>query len=430
MRTLRTLTNHELASRLDTIRKQERKLTIEVVVHLAELDRRGYYRDLGYGSLFEYCRRRLGYSESAANRRIRTARCVRAYPGILRRLESGETNITTVSMIASVINENNAADLMAQIAGKSQNVVEGILAGYRPGRAPVRDRIQPIRVERPVAPLVALTAPASGDGEVHDERAADDHAARKNGTRDSAAGRAASVHDVNNAPQKWQEVNRRSGGKKLATSEKADMPSSAATETSAADTAETHYKIMFGGDPEFMALYCEVCRLMASRDPRRIQIQDVLKAAMKAYIERHSPAAKAARREKRARAKSVSATSGNVTSNADAAGSRGAASVPNAGGGRSASRSQRRAIPARIRDKVMKRDGWRCTYKTAAGVRCSQTRGLQIDHVVPVGRGGSNATSNLRVLCAAHNRLEAERAFSRPFVRAKVEERRETGKSP
>jgi 5-methylcytosine-specific restriction endonuclease McrA len=34
---------------------------------------------------------------------------------------------------------------------------------------------------------------------------------------------------------------------------------------------------------------------------------------------------------------------------------------------------------------------------------------LQIDHIQPVARGGANTIDNLRVLCAYHNRLEAER---------------------
>jgi 5-methylcytosine-specific restriction endonuclease McrA len=38
---------------------------------------------------------------------------------------------------------------------------------------------------------------------------------------------------------------------------------------------------------------------------------------------------------------------------------------------------------------------------------------LQIDHVKPAARGGANTIDNLRLLCAYHNRLEAERLMGR-----------------
>lgn len=40
---------------------------------------------------------------------------------------------------------------------------------------------------------------------------------------------------------------------------------------------------------------------------------------------------------------------------------------------------------------------------------CGSTEGLQVDHIVPVARGGRGTIGNLRLLCAYHNRLEAER---------------------
>jgi 5-methylcytosine-specific restriction endonuclease McrA len=71
--------------------------------------------------------------------------------------------------------------------------------------------------------------------------------------------------------------------------------------------------------------------------------------------------------------------------------------------------SNPRRIPARVRDEVILRDGQRCTYVSPDGKRCDSTRLLQIDHIVPVARGGTARLDNLRVLCAYHNRLEAEK---------------------
>jgi 5-methylcytosine-specific restriction endonuclease McrA len=67
-----------------------------------------------------------------------------------------------------------------------------------------------------------------------------------------------------------------------------------------------------------------------------------------------------------------------------------------------------------VRDEVFSRDHGRCTYVGPDGRRCDATRGLQVDHVVPVAQGGGGEIGNLRLLCAQHNRLLAER-LSRPI---------------
>ncbi|MEE9270279.1 MAG: HNH endonuclease signature motif containing protein, partial [Candidatus Krumholzibacteria bacterium] len=70
-----------------------------------------------------------------------------------------------------------------------------------------------------------------------------------------------------------------------------------------------------------------------------------------------------------------------------------------------------RRIPAAVRDKVFVRDGGRCTYVGTTGTRCGSTHHLHVDHVTPFARGGPSAAGNLRLLCAEHNRLAAEKSF-------------------
>lgn len=50
------------------------------------------------------------------------------------------------------------------------------------------------------------------------------------------------------------------------------------------------------------------------------------------------------------------------------------------------------------------RDGFRCTARTRDGVRCPTTTELEVHHVVPLAKGGTDAMSNLRTLCKAHHR--------------------------
>ena len=57
----------------------------------------------------------------------------------------------------------------------------------------------------------------------------------------------------------------------------------------------------------------------------------------------------------------------------------------------------------KTRDRILRRDGYRCTYTDEDGNRCPERDRLHVDHVFPVSLGGGDEPENLRVLCQAHN---------------------------
>ena len=65
----------------------------------------------------------------------------------------------------------------------------------------------------------------------------------------------------------------------------------------------------------------------------------------------------------------------------------------------------RRPIAASVKHQVWLRDGGRCTWLSEDGRRCTARHYLQYDHIKMVCQGGSNEADNLRLRCAAHNRL-------------------------
>jgi len=78
--------------------------------------------------------------------------------------------------------------------------------------------------------------------------------------------------------------------------------------------------------------------------------------------------------------------------------------------------SRSRYIPRKVRDLVYKRDGGRCSFTGRNGKRCVSRWNLQIDHIVPFGKGGDSSPENLRLLCAKHNRLMAEREYGKQLM--------------
>ena len=96
-----------------------------------------------------------------------------------------------------------------------------------------------------------------------------------------------------------------------------------------------------------------------------------------------------------------------------------AAAGPSGGGAQPPHRARRsRYIPAPVRREVWRRDGGCCSYVDPhSGRRCGSRFLLELDHIVPFALGGSAEPGNLRVLCAAHNRLR-HREYRPPPDRA------------
>ena len=71
-------------------------------------------------------------------------------------------------------------------------------------------------------------------------------------------------------------------------------------------------------------------------------------------------------------------------------------------GGKLDTRYGRQPIPRKLRHKVFQRDGYRCRECGASKDETS----LEIDHIVPVARGGTNDIDNLQTLCRECNRMK------------------------
>ena len=67
-----------------------------------------------------------------------------------------------------------------------------------------------------------------------------------------------------------------------------------------------------------------------------------------------------------------------------------------------ATRYGRQPIPRKLRHEVFKRDGYRCRECGASKDETS----LEIDHILPVAKGGTNDIDNLQTLCRECNRMK------------------------
>lgn len=76
-----------------------------------------------------------------------------------------------------------------------------------------------------------------------------------------------------------------------------------------------------------------------------------------------------------------------------------------------------RGTKARCRRDLIQQAGGKCGFADPVTKRvCGSRYQLEIDHIVPRARGGSDDPSNLRCLCRNHNQLMAEIEFGREFM--------------
>ena len=91
------ISNEELETLLQNKVAEERKITVEIIQLLEEVSRRRIYLERGYGSLIEYCIKKLGYSESAAYPRIAAMRVAKEIPQVTEAISDGRLNLANVA---------------------------------------------------------------------------------------------------------------------------------------------------------------------------------------------------------------------------------------------------------------------------------------------------------------------------------------------
>ena len=79
---LQHLTDTQLICDTKKLVKTERETSILILHHLREIHRRRLFSDLKFTSMFHYCVKGLGYSESQTQRRLKAAKLLEAMPDL------------------------------------------------------------------------------------------------------------------------------------------------------------------------------------------------------------------------------------------------------------------------------------------------------------------------------------------------------------
>jgi 5-methylcytosine-specific restriction endonuclease McrA len=373
---LSRLSGSQLIKKLDALVQKEREATLEVIRHVIEFDRRKLYLGIGYGSLFDYCTLHLGFSESAAMRRIKTARSIRDFPEIFGLLSKNQLNLTSVCMLADILTGENKAEILQEARCKSKRQVEAIVARYKPGKE-FKDRVRTIIVK--TAPETSVETSNS-----------------------TAPGNS---NSTDSTQQNWGKFTTAGGGEKPAAS---PAPGSCVLGNTPPQNKvlKKKFKLEFVIEAECMKKVQEVKAILSRKYPEGVPLGTLLEEMADEYLDKHSPKRKKQRRDKRKEK--------NIKKN-----KRAPDRMKNRASAHSKQTKCNRHIPQAIKDKVYARDKGRCTFVGTDGRRCDSTWNLQIDHIKPFAKGGDHSVNNLRLFCAKHNILEAERVYSKEFMERK-----------
>ncbi len=389
---LRSLSDPQILSRIQRLVRRERRITLLVLDHLNELERRGLHLKLGYSSLFDYCTGHLGYSASAAVRRIKTARCLVRFSQLSAALEAGAVNLSTIAQISGVLGDENADGLLARIRGKSQREVEAIVAEYQPGVMP-RDRVRTI--------VVRVPARASCAGALKYSAATPSMRAEPVVAQASAESDALLVGGAMPTSIACEKGDYNRNGCEYEKPAKAEVPPQPTTLTQ----TETRTLLQFSVRPEFMNKLNRLKSLAWHRLPANASLEQVFELALDLAGDKIDPIKRIKRREEKRERKAIKRCEEETREHRrEGTKSRRA---------KGSSPGRRRHVAAATRDAIFDRDGGRCAFVGNNGHRCDANAFLQLDHINPVARGGAGVAGNLRLLCAQHNRYEAERLMGR-----------------
>ena len=144
---LSNLSDSELLERVRNLKGEENKIITEVVLHLHEIDSRGIYRDAGYSSLFTYCCQGLGYSEGAAFRRVRAARCLKDTPEVYQLIWEGKLSLSALAEVSTVMTLENSREVLSLTQGATKKEASKIAVQFGAAQPARRESVRVRKVE-------------------------------------------------------------------------------------------------------------------------------------------------------------------------------------------------------------------------------------------------------------------------------------------
>ena len=352
-----SLPNQKILSRIRQAASDERKLTTQVLELLFEVERRLLFAELGYSSLYDFCRKDLGYCDGSAYLRISSMHLLKMLPveqktGVEQKIESGELTLRNLTLVKQFIGRNDelthhkdsnsrpssiVSDLIQEVSSKSKREAEKILLAKNPDAVlPSLERVRPVSATQT---QITFTV------------------------KEEFIEKMARVREVR----------------------------------AHVDAQESHAQL-FESLMEFYLKHKDPV-LKAERSGIRAEKEDLKQKPSK--IMQNASDLKQEGFENKKTASPIKTPTFPEKSVTVAA---------------EIKKPQPRFIEAKTKHEVWLRDSGCCAYVSdETGQACHSRFGLELDHVVAFAKGGENTHSNLRLRCRTHNSLYALKTYGKFF---------------
>jgi hypothetical protein len=352
------VTDRDLQAELARLLASGSHTEARIIAHLAAVEERRLHLAAGSSSLFDYCLHRLRLSENEAFHRITAARLARRFPAIFGSIEQRSIHLSAVCLLRDYLTPENHRELLGEASGKTKLQVQELLARRFP-RPDVASTIRKLPPPRAPAPALARSTPSSEAGAVNDSQ--------------------------KEVPPPAQTASAAQASHKAVVE-----PLSAA-----------RYRIQLNASAQLKEKLEHALDLLSHSNPSG-DLAVMVERAVDLLIERV---------EKQRFAQTKSPRRGK------ASGAKKRGRSVKSGAFHAVSRAR---TPNDTMRQIVARDGLRCTFVGSDGQRCTARKFIQIHHEDPWARGGGETVDNLRILCASHNRLLAERDFGRELVADRI----------
>jgi hypothetical protein len=358
----------ELHRACSAVRENERLCQLQMIIHLAEVNRRKLHLDLGYMYLSDYCQRTLGLSEGEAWSRVQIAKASFEFPELLLAIAEGRLSLTVAGMLVRHLKHENKHDLMQRCEGKSKRWVERFLVAISGLVTNPQSSLRPLLVPKPPQP------------QAHQLQQ------KQNQDQESEAF-SASFMDQNSDGFSLQSVHCKVHSQLV-------------------------HQLRCTISEEIKADLLRLAEVLGIANPEG-NLEALIGKSAKIALQAKDPALRVKKQTKQKGVKPAGCSGDTATDEikADEIKADEIKIELNPMPKQDATRS--RYIALTIKRQILERAGYQCQFFSIEGKRCCQRTGLQIDHIHAFSWGGGNNQENLQVLCSLHNRRKYERECSK-----------------
>jgi hypothetical protein len=434
---LSKLSDSELQKSLHDLVRCRRRVTVDILLHLDEVERRGLHLEGACSSLFAYCVQVLSFSEGSAYKHIRASRAARQFPLLLSCVADGSLHLSGISVLSKHLRDENHVELIGAAVNRSKREIERLVAerfGKPEASSGIRKLPERGAQKVPTSSTEANPPGASqrGAGDVDtrtlplfgelDSGEASSQASKEGlGPRGMEAGPARTAAAGPASPV--------AGSGSAVPSEVRPKHRSPPRPPEIQPVSGARYSVRFTASAELREKLQTATDLLRHQIPSG-DLAQVVDRAVTLLVEKLEARKFGSKRSRASKATLATTPPSETTPSAPerpttpsrqdqkttpSAPERPTTPTIQVTTTRPTSTKRRsRYIPAAARREVYERDGGQCTFRSSDGRRCSERGWLEFHHETPFALGGASTAENLTLRCKLHNAFAAEQDFGRP----------------